>query len=634
MAHVEQPVVRFIPDQSLTEEALTAAVEQVEDCVTKELQLADTPAGEFLQVVVLEGLGWNTALAEYKGDTSVFVPALLAVRRHLVSVMDPDRDNKLVSKAVQVDVVLYGDEQSSPVVLRRATGPGGPTGAAPAPERSTLLLQRHWGFISTHPETRKQHLIALATLAAEGWCKVSDGQTIELVNPGEPALEWPARLKPGSSKPSRPRTTTLAIYFKGTLTPPIAMQAGWGTLHPDGSRSVALSVKPNGEPLKLSFAPQSGGRGVVDLSAPGWRASKERDAMVRVEDFAAVARRSMKAPSRAQTLPSLADWRSTTLSKLPGPDQERFLMSEAKLSTSHGGRPVCPLFVHHDLSGSLSPACRVGGGCMLPSRPGFDPAVCYVPCMIGPPLPQLGSRGKGGGKPPAAVDGGGGMLPPSATAGRGGSGRGSTMAAGAWPASLGSAGGPIAGAYSSSMVGEQHGSMGPPKPVETPPSAMAVDPAPTEAVPQLRLSMPPPAPRPPAVELTAASAVELTAASSTSLDSAATMSAAEAETSKLEGAWCILKDRLASQWEALGRLQCPGMDPAERSSIYGKKAAAQEQELLKLPLGQERAMRALELWHEGQSRCKIASTNASARPSRADSEAGGSNRSRDSSAER
>ena len=671
MDHTEQPVLRFIPDQSLTEDALSAAVEQIEDQVTKALSLTRPPEGEFLQVVVFSDLGWNTALVEYKGDTSAFVDALLGVRRQLVSVRDPDRDNKMALKAVQLDVTLFGDEASSPIVARKATATSAGGGAL-APERSTLILQRQWGLISTHPATRAEQLVALASLAAEGWRLENDGQTIELLNPEEPALEWGPRSK---TTLSRSRTTTIAIYFKGTLTPPIAMQAGWGTIQ-DGARKVALSVDASGKPLKLSFAPEAGGRGSVALSAPGWRPSRDKTSMVRLEDFSAAVRRGGQAPTRTIPTPSLAEWRSAKLLSLSPSDQDRFRSHEAATSQSHGGHPACPLFVHHDLSHSLAPTCRTGGGCMLTSRPGFDPSMSYVPCMTPhmwaqnawsggnawqggraggkgsdqgggkptkgggkPAAANNGGQGggkptEGGGKPAAAYDGGrgggkpttGGGKPAAADVGDGGRGRGATSVAGAQPAAAGAAGGPIAGAYGSRMIDSQYGSMGPPMPVVAP-SSMEVD---SELAAAAGTPMGPPPPRP-SHSVQAAAAVTAGAAE---LESAAVMPAAEAEASQLENAWAILRARLAAQWEAIGRLECSGMDPAERSSIYDQKAATQVQQLLKLPLGQVRAMKALELWHENQSRCKAASERASSRPSRADSEAGGSGRSRDSSAER
>ena len=480
MSFVEQPVVRIIPDQSLTEAAVHKALEQLEEHVAKEASLASVPAGEFLQVVVYGDVGWNTALAEYKSstDATAFVAELLKTRRHLVMVTDPDRDQKPVEKAVQLDVTLYGDEQSSSIVARKAGGAGPTIGASAAPERTTLLLQRQWGFLSTQADTRADQLVAIATLAMEGWRLEADGQTIELASPGAPALEWAPRDKSGLT---RPRTTLLAIYFKGLLTPPIAMQAGWGSIGPDGSRTVALSTDASGAPQKLSFAPVTGGRGAVALSAPGWRASQ--GVMVPVagskshrgrSDF-----RGSTAPSRVST-PSLMDWRSNKLKQLDPTGRAQFLAREQELGWQSKG-VVCPLFVHHDLSGSAEAACLPGRGCMLTSRPGFDPSMSYVPCMTphtwaqntwsggnawqggraggkgsdqggekptkggGKPAAanNVGQGGgkptEGGGKPAAAYDGGrgggkpttGGGKPVTADVGDGGRGRGATSVAGA-----------------------------------------------------------------------------------------------------------------------------------------------------------------------------------------------------------
>ena len=181
----------------------------------------------------------------------------------------------------------------------------------PPPEPTTVIIQRCWGGLRLFGPSLDATLTRLAQLAAEGWQEATGGELPVLHELSARILSPRNRV----SETKRPKNTGVLITFRGKLTPPVSMRAGWGT---DGT--IALSPTP------LSFDRRRNARGTTELSAPGFVVRE--GALVRAEDAGPAprrgdpARRSAGAPSRSRPTPTLDEFRSRYLARLePGPDR-------------------------------------------------------------------------------------------------------------------------------------------------------------------------------------------------------------------------------------------------------------------------------------------------------------------------
>ena len=152
-------VLRVIPDQSLAEDALQDAVERLEEVIGHMMQLPSPPVAESTQVELSIDLKYLTAVVIYENHE--VTSELVRVREFgPVDVQDEDINHQMVTKSVRLDVVIHGDEDASPIAVRRCEALRG-AGARPVP--TTIIIQRSWGACVL----REPHKAALLTAFAE-----------------------------------------------------------------------------------------------------------------------------------------------------------------------------------------------------------------------------------------------------------------------------------------------------------------------------------------------------------------------------------------------------------------------------------------------------------------------------------
>ena len=127
--------MRIIVSESLSEDALYALVEIMEDSIAESLAI-EAPASNIAQPVLYQGK--LSLIVTY--DDAAVADALLALDGARATVRDPDREGTVVDKDVAYEVVAFGDEASSSLAMHAASAAG-----AVRPPRQTLLLQREWG---------------------------------------------------------------------------------------------------------------------------------------------------------------------------------------------------------------------------------------------------------------------------------------------------------------------------------------------------------------------------------------------------------------------------------------------------------------------------------------------------------
>ena len=389
----EPPVLRIIPNSSLSEPAML----QLLDAIELRAHMGGMPAF-FAQFVFAESDRFPSLLTQYPTmeDTNKILE--FATLQESLSVQDTQVSGEQVTKQILFQVFREEDQEA----IQRALAPASTSvGRGGAPRRpSTLLIIREWGIISMTTDKEK-HLAELAIHTRDGFRLATPDQTIELA---EPLATLMTPRVTGSK-----RITAVGVWFVGKLTPPAngLMRVGRGFFQ-SGVRTVDLSPHP------ISFAPLRGARQHSALSMPGWRFDREKECMVTRIATGFVDLDDPGHEARDPALPSTPPGRSSPdptgrrggraarglgssrsrevilqtgieranflLESTMGTDGERFLAQEQEFARECGVPidQICPFAVKYKLQGKLDYTCRITKGCAHPDRGG----IARFPCAI------------------------------------------------------------------------------------------------------------------------------------------------------------------------------------------------------------------------------------------------------------
>eukprot|EP00900_Chrysochromulina_parva_P027131 jgi/Chrpa1/9051/Chrysochromulina_OHIO_Genome00019475-RA len=257
----EPPVLRIIPNSSLSEPAML----QLLDTIELRAQMGGMPAF-FAQFVFAESDRFPSLLTQYPTMEDTNKILVFATLQEALTIQDTQVSGEKVTKQVLFQVFREEDQEA----IQRALAPASTSvGRGGAPRRpSTLLIIREWGIISMTTDKEK-HLAELATCTREGFRLATPDQTIELAEP------LATLMTPRVTGSGPKRITAVGVWFVGKLNPPAngLMRVGRGFFQ-SGVRTVDLSPHP------ISFAPLRGARQHSALSMPGWRYDREKECMV------------------------------------------------------------------------------------------------------------------------------------------------------------------------------------------------------------------------------------------------------------------------------------------------------------------------------------------------------------------
>ena len=428
----EPPVLRIIPNSSLSEPAML----QLLDTIELRAQMGGMPAF-FAQFVFAESDRFPSLLTQYPTMEDTNKILVFATLQEALTIQDTQVSGEKVTKQVLFQVFREEDQEA----IQRALAPASTSvGRGGAPRRpSTLLIIREWGIISMTTDKEK-HLAELATCTREGFRLATPDQTIELAEP------LATLMTPRVTGSGPKRITAVGVWFVGKLNPPAngLMRVGRGFFQ-SGVRTVDLSPHP------ISFAPLRGARQHSALSMPGWRYDREKECMVtRIAagfvDLDApghaspgrsspdhtgqrggrVARGLGSSRSREIILQTGIERANFLLESTMGTNGERFLAQEKEFARECGVPidQICPFAVKYKLQGKLDYTCRITKGCAHPDRGG----IARFPCSIGHSCPltettfsiagtvttPLFGKGKGAPEPHPATSARAGPSGPSA----------------------------------------------------------------------------------------------------------------------------------------------------------------------------------------------------------------------------
>ena len=367
----ELTVLRVVPDASLAEAALLAALAALELTagVTED-------ASEFAQFVYSEADCWPSLLVGYGTAAAADVMITASQGMEPVVVRDEDRSRAIVEKRVTLCILREGDP-----LLEKALLP--PDRAAKPRAATTLIILREWGMISFRA-SKERHLGEIAVKAAEGLA-LATGQKVELAQPL--AQEMRPRARTGAASK---RVSALGIWLQGKLAPPTdgLMYAGRG----QSQTEVVWTME------RLSFAPKPGSRMHATLSMPGWSFDRRTGQMVSAEARAARAAAGgasgSAAPPRGfgfgaggsgagggvlrdgdrtakahEILPMNLE-ETRMLDAMSFPDKTGFIAVQTTLMGEHSvyAARICCFAVKYKATGKVDFACRPGKGCMHPQR--------------------------------------------------------------------------------------------------------------------------------------------------------------------------------------------------------------------------------------------------------------------------
>ena len=425
----EPPVLRIIPDCSLSEPAML----QLLDAIELRSQMGGMPAF-FAQFVFSASDRFPSLLTQYPTMEDTEKILEFASRKVPITIHDKQVSGENVEKVVLVKIFREEDHESIQQALTPMNVGGGGGGATTRRGPTTLIILREWGIISMTTD-KEAHLRDLATFTRDGFREATPEQTIELAEP-QAVLMTPRFTGPGPK-----RFTAVGIWFVGKLYPPTngSMRVGRGQLQ-SGARTVGLWPQP------VSFAPLRGARLHSVLSMPGWRYDRTKECMVERSDEPAPAIRPTSPPrdgrrggrgrgyggqSNEIILSTAAERENFLLTS----DRERFLLTENELASFHSVTidQICPFATKWKMTGKDGFTCRINQGCHHPKR--LDSITRY-PCCISntvppttfsivvPPPPSESPThlppGKGKGTLRSAsrtgLPGSSSSLPPSATA--------------------------------------------------------------------------------------------------------------------------------------------------------------------------------------------------------------------------
>lgn len=382
----EPPVLRIIPNSSLSEPAML----QLLDTIELRAQMGGMPAF-FAQFVFAESDRFPSLLTQYPTMEDTNKILVFATLQEALTIQDTQVSGEKVTKQVLFQVFREEDQEA----IQRALAPASTSvGRGGAPRRpSTLLIIREWGIISMTTDKEK-HLAELATCTREGFRLATPDQTIELAEP------LATLMTPRVTGSGPKRITAVGVWFVGKLNPPAngLMRVGRGFFQ-SGVRTVDLSPHP------ISFAPLRGARQHSALSMPGWRYDREKDCMVtRIAagfvdlDATGHASPGRSSPdhtgqrggrfprglgssrSREVILQTGIERANFLLESSMGANGERFLAQEKEFARECGVPidQICPFAVKYKLQGKLDYTCRITKGCAHPDRGG----IARFPCAI------------------------------------------------------------------------------------------------------------------------------------------------------------------------------------------------------------------------------------------------------------
>ena len=382
----EPPVLRIIPNSSLSEPAML----QLLDTIELRAQMGGMPAF-FAQFVFAESDRFPSLLTQYPTMEDTNKILVFAALQEALEIQDTQVSGEKVTKQVLFQVFREEDQEA----IQRALAPASTSvGRGGAPRRpSTLLIIREWGIISMTTDKEK-HLAELATCTRDGFRLATPDQTIELAEPL--AILMTPRVTGSGPK----RITAVGVWFVGKLNPPAngLMRVGRGFFQ-SGVRTVDLSPHP------ISFAPLRGARQHSALSMPGWRYDREKECMVTRTAAGFVdldapghaspgrsspdhtgqrggraARGLGSSRSREVILQTGIERANFLLESTMGTNGERFLAQEKEFARECGVPidQICPFAVKYKLQGKLDYTCRITKGCAHPDRGG----IARFPCSI------------------------------------------------------------------------------------------------------------------------------------------------------------------------------------------------------------------------------------------------------------
>ena len=388
----EPPVLRIIPNSSLSEPAML----QLLDTIELRAQMGGMPAF-FAQFVFAESDRFPSLLTQYPTMEDTNKILVFAALQEALTIQDTQVSGEKVTKQVLFQVFREEDQEA----IQRALAPASTSvGRGGAPRRpSTLLIIREWGIISMTTDKEK-HLAELATCTRDGFRLATPDQTIELAEP------LATLMTPRVTGSGPKRITAVGVWFVGKLNPPAngLMRVGRGFFQ-SGVRTVDLSPHP------ISFAPLRGARQHSALSMPGWRYDREKECMVTRIAAGFVDLDAPGHAARDPTLPPTSPGRSSPdrggrssrglgssrsrevilqtgieranflLESTMGTNGERFLTQEKEFARECGVPidQICPFAVKYKLQGKLDYTCRITKGCAHPDRGG----IARFPCSIG-----------------------------------------------------------------------------------------------------------------------------------------------------------------------------------------------------------------------------------------------------------
>ena len=382
---LEPPVLRIIPDCSLSEQAML----QLLDVIELRSQMGGMPAF-FAQFVFSASDRFPSLLTQYPtmADTEKILE--FSALKEPITIHDKQVSGEQVEKVVTFKIFREEDHDSIQQALAPVNTGGGAGVATTRRGPSTLLILREWGIISMTTD-KEAHLRDLATFTRDGFRQATPDQVIELAEP-QAVLMTPRVTGPGPK-----RFTAVGVWFVGKLYPPAngTMRVGRGQLQ-SGARTVGLSPQP------VSFAPLRGARLHSALSMPGWRYDRAKECMVeRTDESAPIAPRSTS-PNRDgrragrgrgyggqanEIILSTVVERDNLFREMSSDaDRELFLQTEKELASIHGVTiaQICPFATKFKMRGKLEFTCRINQGCHHPKR--FD-FITRFPCCISPTRP-------------------------------------------------------------------------------------------------------------------------------------------------------------------------------------------------------------------------------------------------------
>ena len=398
---LEPPVLRIIPDCSLSEQAML----QLLDVIELRSQMGGMPAF-FAQFVFSASDRFPSLLTQYPtmADTEKILE--FSALKEPLTIHDKQVTGEQVEKVVTVKIFREEDHDLIQQALAPVNTGGGAGVATTRRGPTTLLILREWGIISMTTD-KEAHLRDLATFTRDGFRQATPDQVIELAEP-QAVLMTPRVTGPGPK-----RFTAVGVWFVGKLHPPASgsMCVGRGQLQ-SGTRTVGLSPQP------VSFAPLRGARLHSALSMPGWRYDRAKECMVeRADESAPIAPRSTS-PNRDgrragrgrgyggqanEIILSTVVERDNFIREMSSDaDRERFLQTEKELASIHrvSIHQICPFATKFKMRGKDEFTCRIDQGCHHPQR--FD-FITRFPCCISPTRPITtfsittpGGKGKGG----------------------------------------------------------------------------------------------------------------------------------------------------------------------------------------------------------------------------------------------